>query len=124
MSHEWLMEFLKLYVKDTNLLWLINKYLRAGVITEGVFEDSEEGSAQGNIISPILANIYMHNVLTLWYKFVVLRETSGKSFLTVYADDFIAGFQYKADAEKYYAMLKERLRKFNLELEESKKPSD
>lgn len=120
MSHHWLMEFLKLYIKDTNLLWLINKYLKAGIITEGVYEDSEEGSAQGNIISPMLANIYMHNVLTLWYKFVVLKETSGKSFLAVYADDFIAGFQYKADAERYYAMLEERLGKFNLELEESK----
>ena len=120
MSHEWLMKFLNLYIKDTNLLWLIKKYLKAGVITEGVFEDSEEGSAQGNIISPVLANIYMHNVLALWFKFVVLKETSGKSFLTMYADDFIAGFQYKADAEKYYALLKERLRKFNLELEESK----
>ena len=79
MSHEWLMKFLKLYIKDTNLLWLINKYLKAGVITDGVYEESEEGSAQGNIISPILANIYMHNVLTLWYRFVVLKETEGKS---------------------------------------------
>jgi len=65
MSHDWFMRFLGLYIKDTNLLWLINKYLKAGVITDGVYEDSEEGSAQGNIISPILANIYMHNVLTL-----------------------------------------------------------
>ena len=62
----------------------------------------------------------MHNVLTLWYRFVVLKETGGKSFLAVYADDFIAGFQYKVDAERYYDMLKERLGKFNLELEESK----
>lgn len=120
MSHEWLMKFLGLYIKDTNPLWLINKYLKAGVITDGVYEDSEEGSAQGNIISPILANIYMHNVLTLWYKFVVLKEAGGKSFLVVYADDFIAGFQYKADAERYYAMLKERLGRFNLELEGNK----
>ena len=89
-------------------------------MTEGVFEESEEGSAQGNIISPILANIYMHNVLTLWYKFVIKSNTLGNSFLAVYADDFIAGFQYKEDAEKYYALLKERLKKFNLELEESK----
>ena len=62
----------------------------------------------------------MHNVLTLWYKFVVLKETEGKCFLAVYADDFIAGFQHKSDAERYYAALKERLGKFNLELEESK----
>ena len=120
MSHEWMMEFLKLYIKDPNLLWLINKYLKAGVMTEGVFEESEEGSAQGNIISPILANIYMHNVLTLWYKFVIKSSIFGNSFLAVYADDFIAGFQYKEDAERYYALLKERLKKFNLELEESK----
>ena len=120
MSHEWMMEFLRLYIKDPNLLWLINKYLKAGVLTDGVFEESEEGSAQGNIISPILANIYMHNVLTLWYKFVITGRTTGHSFLAVYADDFIAGFQHKEDAESYYALLKERLRKFNLELEESK----
>ena len=120
MSHEWMMEFLRLYIKDPNLLWLINKYLKAGVLTDGVFEESEEGSAQGNIISPILANIYMHNVLTLWYKFVITGRTTGHSFLTVYADDFIAGFQHKEDAKSYYALLKERLRKFNLELEESK----
>ena len=120
LSHEWMMEFLKLYIKDPNLLWLINKYLKAGVMTDGVFEETEEGSAQGNIISPILANIYMHNVLTLWYKFVIKGNTFGNSFLVVYADDFIAGFQYKEDAERYYTSLKERLRKFNLELEESK----
>ena len=120
MSHEWLMKFLGLYIKDRNLLWLINKYLKAGVVAEGVYEAGEEGSTQGNIISPILANIYMHNVLTLWYKFVVLKETEGKCFLAVYADDFIAGFQHKSDAERYYAALKERLGKFNLELEESK----
>ena len=120
MNHKWMMEFLKLYIKDPNLLWLINKYLKAGVMTDGVFEETEEGSAQGNIISPILANIYMHNVLTLWYKFVIKGNTFGNSFLVVYADDFIAGFQYKEDAEIYYTLLKERLRKFNLELEESK----
>ena len=120
MNQKWMIEFLKLYIKDPNLLWLINKYLKAGVMTDGVFEETEEGSAQGNIISPILANIYMHNVLTLWYKFVIKGNTFGNSFLVVYADDFIAGFQYKEDAEIYYTLLKERLRKFNLELEESK----
>ena len=120
LSHEWMMEFLKLYINDPNLLWLINKYLKAGVMTDGVFEESEEGSAQGNIISPILANIYMHNVLTLWYKFVIKNNAVGNSFLAVYADDFIAGFQYKEDAERYYVLLKERLKKFNLEMEESK----
>ena len=62
----------------------------------------------------------MHNVLTLWYKFVIRSNTVGNSFLAVYSDDFIAGIQYKEDAERYYVLLKERLKKFNLELEESK----
>lgn len=120
MSHDWLMKFLNLYIKDPNLLWLIQRYLKAGVMTDGVYEESEEGSAQGNIISPILANIYMHNVLTLWYKIVIAKKTQGDNFLVVYADDFIAGFQYKWEAENYYTELKERMKKFNLELEESK----
>lgn len=120
MSHDWLMKFLNLYIKDPNLLWLIQKYLKAGVMTDGVYEESEEGSAQGNIISPILANVYMHNVLTLWYRFLIAKKTQGDNFLVVYADDFIAGFQYKWEAENYYTELKERMEKFNLELEESK----
>ena len=85
-------------------------------MTDGVYEESEEGSAQGNIISPILANIYMHNVLTLWYRFLIAKKTQGDNFLVVYADDFIAGFQYKWEAENYYTELKARMKKFNLEL--------
>lgn len=81
---------------------------------------NEEGSAQGNIISPILANIYMHNVLTLWYKFIITKECKGDNFLIVYADDFVAGFQYKWEAENYYKLLKERMEKFGLQLEDSK----
>ena len=120
LNHEWIMKFLGVYIKDPNLLWLIKKYLKAGVITDGVFDESTDGSAQENIISPIIANIYMHNVLMLWYKFIITKETKGDSFLTVYADDFIAGFQYKWEAEKYYDELKKRMGKFNLELEDSK----
>ena len=101
LNHEWIMKFLGVYIKDPNLLWLIKKYLKAGVITDG--------SAQGNIISPIIANIYMHNVLMLWYKFIITKETNRDRFLTVYADDFIAGFQYKWEAEKYYDELKKRM---------------
>ena len=84
------------------------------------YEDTDEGTIQGGNISPMLANIYMHNVLTLWFKLVIQKEAKGESFLVNYADDFVAGFQYKSDAEHYYAALKERMAKFNLELEESK----
>ena len=120
MKHEWIMKFLNLYIKDPNILWLVKKYLKAGVLEEGKVLENEEGSAQGNIISPILANIYMHNVLTMWYKFIIAKECKGENFLIVYADDFIAGFQYKWEAERYYQLLKERMGKFGLELEESK----
>ncbi|SFQ47373.1 Reverse transcriptase (RNA-dependent DNA polymerase) [Butyrivibrio proteoclasticus] len=107
-------------IKDPNILWLIRKYLKAGVMVDGTFEDTEEGTIQGGNISPALANVYMHNVLTLWFKLVVRKEARGDCFLVNYADDFVAGFQYKSDAEMYYSALKERMAKFNLELEESK----
>lgn len=70
MKHEWIIKFLYLYIKDPNIIGLVKKYLKVGVIDGGELMMNEEGAAQGNIISPILANIYMHNVLTLWYKFI------------------------------------------------------
>lgn len=119
-DHEWMMRFLEWHIKDPNILRLIRKYLKAGVMVDGTFVDTEEGTIQGGNISPTLANVYMHNVLTLWFKLVVRKEVRGDCFLVNYADDFVAGFQYKSDAEMYYSALKERMAKFNLELEESK----
>ena len=92
----------------------------AGIMEDGKFESTEEGSAQGSVMSPMLANIYMHNVLTLWFKFVVKKTLKGDCFLVNFADDFVAGFQYKSEAEWYYSALKERMEQFNLELESSK----
>ena len=119
-DHEWMMKFIEWHIKDPNILWLIRKYLKAGVMVDGVYEDMEEGTIQGGNISPTLANIYMHNVLTLWFKLVIQKEVKGECFLVNYADDFVAGFQYKSEAEMYYAKLKERMAYFNLELEDSK----
>ncbi len=119
-DHDWMMKFLKWHITDPNILWLVQKYLKAGVMTDGRFEETEEGTIQGGNISPMLANIYMHNVLTLWFKLVVRKMAQGECFLVNYADDFVAGFQYKSDAEKYYMALAERMRKFGLELESSK----
>ena len=119
-DHEWMMKFIEWHIKDPNILWLIRKYLKAGVMVDGVYEDTEEGTIQGGNISPTLANIYMHNVLTLWFKLVIQKEVKGECFLVNYADDFVAGFQYKSEAEMYYAKLKERMAHFNLELEDSK----
>ena len=87
---------------------------------QGKYEATEEGSAQGSVMSPMLANIYMHHVLTLWFKFVIQKEMKGDCFLVNFADDFVAGFQYKSEAERYYKQLKERMEKFGLKLESSK----
>ena len=119
-DHDWMMKFLEWNIQDKNLLWLIRKYLKAGIMEQGKFEPTEEGSAQGSVMSPMLANIYMHHVLTLWFKLVVQREMQGECFLVNFADDFVAGFQYKWEAENYYKLLKERMEKFGLQLEESK----
>ena len=119
-DHDWMMKFLEWNIQDKNLLWLIRKYLKAGIMEQGKFEPTEEGSAQGSVMSPMLANIYMHHVLTLWFKLVVQREMQGECFLVNFADDFVAGFQYKWEAENYYKLLKERMEKFGLQLEDSK----
>ena len=73
-DHDWMMKFLEWNIQDKNLLWLIRKYLKAGIMEQGKFEPTEEGSAQGSVMSPMLANIYTHHVLTLWFKLVVQRE--------------------------------------------------
>lgn len=79
-NHDWMMRFLEWHIQDPNLLWLIKKYLKAGIMEDGKFESTEEGSAQGSVMSPMLANIYMHNVLTLWFKFVVKKDVKRRLF--------------------------------------------
>lgn len=69
------------YIKDKNILWLVKKYLKAGIIDNGHLVKCEEGTAKGNIISPVLANIYMHNVLTLWFQCIITKECKGECFL-------------------------------------------
>ena len=119
-DHNWLIKFLDYNIKDSNIIGLVKKYLKAGIMDKGQYVSTEEGSAQGNIISPVLANIYMHFVLVLWYKEIIEKRAEGENFLVVYADDFIAGFQYQREAEAYYEALKKRMSKFGLELESSK----
>ena len=119
-DHNWLIRFLEYNIKDPNVIGLVKKYLKAGIMDKGQYVATEEGSAQGNIISPVLANIYMHFVLVLWYKEIIEKRAEGENFLVVYADDFIAGFQYQREAQAYYEALKKRMSKFRLELESSK----
>lgn len=120
MNHEWTLKFVEYYIQDPNILGLIKKYLKAGVLEAGEYKTNEEGCAQGNIISPMLANIYMHHVLILWYKAYYEKRGKGNSFLVVYADDYLAGFENKWEAEKYFKEMQQRLGKYGLEIETSK----
>lgn len=120
MKHEWILKFVGYYIQDRNILKLINKFLKAGIMENGDYKEITEGSVQGGNISPILANIYMHHVLVLWFKAYFEKRGKGKSFLVVYADDFIGGFEKKEEAERYYQLLKDRLEKYGLELEMKK----
>lgn len=120
MDHEWIIKFVGYYIQDPNILNLIKKYLKAGVMEAGEYQTNESGSAQGNIISPILANIYMHQVLVLWYRENYEKRGEGESFLVVYADDYLAGFEHKREAERYFEEMQIRLKKYGLELEMGK----
>src|SRR5699024_9404914 len=82
--------------------------------------DTDKGTPQGGIISPILANVYLHYVLDLWFEKVVRKHCKGQAYMVRYADDFVCCFQYKGDAEAFYTALIERLKKFNLEVAEEK----
>ena len=119
-DHEWLMKFLELRIADPNLLRLIKRFLKAGVMEAGIVYDTPEGTPQGGLISPILANVYLHYVLDLWFEKVVKKRCQGEAYVVRYADDFVCCFQNKSDAEWFYSNLKERLKKFNLEVAEEK----
>lgn len=117
LSHEWLMRMLAERIDDQAILRLIQKWLKAGVLdTDGKVLRPEGGTPQGGIISPILANVYLHYGLDLWFEKVFQRSCKGGAFLIRYADDFVCGFGREEDAQRFYSELGERLRKFGLEL--------
>ena len=117
LSHQWLMRMLAERIDDQAILRLIKKWLKAGVLdTDGKVLRPEGGTPQGGVISPILANVYLHYVLDLWFEKVFQRSCKGGAFLHRYADDFVCGFGREEDAQRYYRELEERLRKFGLEL--------
>lgn len=117
LSHDWLIQFLEHDIADRKFIGIIKKLLKAGVMEEGKYRDSEEGTPQGGCASTIMANVYLHYVLDLWFE-VAARNGSfrGEAYLTRYADDFVACFQYRDDAEKFYRSLGARMAKFDLEL--------
>jgi group II intron reverse transcriptase/maturase len=119
-DHEWLIKFIGVRVADPNIKRLINKFLKAGVMKEGAIEPTETGTPQGGIISPLLANVYLHYALDLWFEKAIKPRLQGEASLIRYADDFVCCFQFREEAAQFYVVLKERLAKFKLEIAESK----
>jgi group II intron reverse transcriptase/maturase len=119
-DHGWMRKFLEHRISDTNFDRLIYRFLRNGYMEEGRECDVEKGTPQGGIISPVLANIYLHYVLDLWLEKVIKPESRGAVEMVRYADDFVICVQYKDDAEKILEKLEDRLGKFGLELAEDK----
>ena len=116
-DHDHLIEMLTLRIADRQLLRLIKKWLKAGVLdTDGKVLHPATGTPQGGIISPILANVYLHYALDLWFQEVVKEHCRGEACLIRYADDFVCGFQYEEDAKRFYRVLEFRLGKFGLQL--------
>jgi len=119
-DHDWMMQLIEHRIADRRVQRHIKKWLNAGVLEEGVWRNNEEGTPQGGVISPLLANIYLHYVLDQWVHQWRKRTARGQVIVVRYADDFVVGFQYKDDAERFHFELRERLGKFNLSLNEEK----
>ena len=120
-DHDWMMKFVGARIKDPRVLRLVKVMLKAGVVKDmGGYEPTEQGSGQGSVCSPILANIYMHYVLLWWFHEVVKPQLKGYAGIVNYADDFVVCFQYKWEAEQFYERLKHRMAYFGLSLAEEK----
>lgn len=120
LDHEWMMKFLEHRLADKRMLRLLSKWLKAGVSEEGQWSPTTKGTPQGAVISPLLANIYLHYVLDLWVRKWCKEKARGKVYIVRYADDFVMGFQFKHEACGFMKDLKERLSRFGLELHEEK----
>jgi RNA-directed DNA polymerase len=119
-NHEWLVRFLEHRIGDQRIIRLVRKWLTAGVLDKGRTVATEEGTPQGAVISPLLANLYLHYVYDLWVEAWRRRNATGDMIVVRYADDTIVGFQHQKDAERFLADLKERIAKFALELHPDK----
>ena len=120
MSHEWMLRFLRHRIGDPRVIRLINRMLKGGILEDGLSKASDEGTPQGSILSPLLSNIYLHYVLDLWFSKKVQRKSQGKAYYTRFADDFVACFEYRSDAEAFLRQVEERLEMFGLKLAEGK----
>ena len=119
-NHTWLMEFLERRIADPRMLRLIRKWLRAGVSEDGEWSRTEVGTPQGSVISPLLSNIYLHYVLDQWVAEWRKNKAIGEVIIVRYADDFVMGFQYRREAERFLGEMKERFDQYGLEIHREK----
>ena len=119
-SHEWLIRFVEHRVGDERIIRLIQKWLKAGVLEDGTVKVSEMGTGQGSVISPLLANVYLHYVIDLWAVRWRRREAKGDMIIVRYADDLVVGFEHEADARRFLDAMRQRLADFALSLHPDK----
>ena len=119
-SQEWLIRFLEHRIGDKRIIRLVQKWFKAGVLEEGVVSVSARGTGQGAVISPLLANVYLHYALDLWAERWRRREATGDMIIVRYADDFIVGFQHEADARRFWNDMRKRFEGFSLSLNPDK----
>ena len=119
-DHNWLMKFLEHDIDDKNFLRYIKRFLISGIMEGTELKESDRGTPQGGLISPVLANVYLHYVLDLWFEKAVKPKLRGEAYYVRYADDFLILFQYENEAQKVMQALKPRLGKFGLEVAEEK----
>ena len=115
-DQQWLIWFLEHRIGDERILRLIRKWLKAGVLDDGAWSVAENGTPQGAVVSPLLANVYLHYVFDLWAEQWRPREAKGKTIFVRYADDLIVGFEHEVDARCFRDAMRERFERFGLEL--------
>ena len=120
MSQDWLVRFVEHRVGDKRIVRLLQKWLKAGVLEDGALKTSDRGTGQGSVISPLLANIYLHYVFDRWAERWRRREAKGDMIIVRYADDIVAGFEHESDARRFWDAMRERLRAFALSLHPDK----
>lgn len=119
-SHDWMVKFLQHRIADRRILRQVQRWLKAGVLEEGKLSVAQTGTPQGGIVSPLLANVYLHYVLDLWAHRWREQPGRGEVIIVRYVDDFVVGFQYRSDAERFLEELRDRLERFGLDLHPKK----